>query len=72
MKCYDENGNILLEKETTETQYMLTREELQCSSIKVYGIIMCISKVFMRSYIHDGRFAQFSMELRANAVTHIN
>ena len=71
VKCYDENDNILFEKKTTETQYLLTSHELQCLSIKVQCIIMCISTVhLMRSHTH--RFAQFYMELKANAVTHIN
>ena len=45
VKCYDEDNNALFEKETTETQYLLTGDELQCLSVEVQCIIMCISTV---------------------------
>ena len=35
VKCYDGDNNALFEKETTETKYLLTGDELQCSSVEV-------------------------------------
>lgn len=38
VKCYDEDNNVLFDKGTNETQYLLKGDELQCSSVEVYSI----------------------------------